>query len=97
MWWGNASGASTFLPPSTPSPDVISTTYSCNNQPAQGLPYIGTPTGSNLTVMYSRSRHTGGVNAGLGDGSVRFIRDGVSQDRWRAMGTRTGGEVSNLD
>ena len=47
--------------------------------------------------MYARSRHTGGVNAGLGDGSAQFIRDGVNQATWRAMGTRSGGEVVTPD
>ncbi len=40
-----------------------------------------------------RSAHTGGVNLLLCDGSVRFIRDGVQIDTWRALATRTGGEV----
>ena len=42
----------------------------------------------------ARSNHAGGVNAGLGDGSVRFVRDGVPPDTWRALATRAGGEVS---
>ena len=45
----------------------------------------------------ARSRHTGGVNAAMGDGSVRFFRDGLSLDTWRALGTKNGGETVNLD
>ena len=41
----------------------------------------------------ARSRHTGGVNAMMGDGSVRFIRDGVDLTIWRQAATRAGGEV----
>lgn len=41
----------------------------------------------------ARSNHTGGVNAGMGDGSVRFVRDSVLLDTWRALSTRAGGEV----
>ena len=41
----------------------------------------------------ARSTHTGGVNAALADGSVRFVRDAVAGDVWRAAATRAGGEV----
>ena len=56
------------------------------------------PTAANFTytaVGYraARSRHTGGVNLLLGDGSVRFARDTVDPTLWRALGTRIGGEV----
>jgi prepilin-type N-terminal cleavage/methylation domain-containing protein len=40
----------------------------------------------------ARSYHTGGVNAMLMDGSVRFVNDSISQQTWRALGTRNGGE-----
>lgn len=44
-------------------------------------------------TMPPSSRHTGGVNVLLGDGSVRFVRDAVDLPTWRALGTRNGGEV----
>ena len=49
--------------------------------------------GDTYAAVTSRSFHTGGVNALLMDGSVRFVRDSVSLSTWRAMGTRSGGEV----
>jgi hypothetical protein len=39
--------------------------------------------------------HTGGVQAGLGDGSVRFVSDNVDLVLWRGLGTKNGGEVIN--
>jgi prepilin-type N-terminal cleavage/methylation domain-containing protein/prepilin-type processing-associated H-X9-DG protein len=48
---------------------------------------------SNPAWKAARSRHEGGVNALLGDGSVRFVRDSVDAATWAAVATRTGGEV----
>ena len=39
------------------------------------------------------SSHTGGLNVLLGDGAVRFVRYGVSQPTFAALGTRAGGET----
>jgi prepilin-type N-terminal cleavage/methylation domain-containing protein/prepilin-type processing-associated H-X9-DG protein len=41
----------------------------------------------------SRSPFSGGVNAALADGSVRFVRDSINITTWRALATRAGGEV----
>jgi prepilin-type N-terminal cleavage/methylation domain-containing protein/prepilin-type processing-associated H-X9-DG protein len=43
------------------------------------------------------SAHPGGVNVLMMDGAVRFVRDGVAQPVWRALGTRSGGEVVSLE
>jgi prepilin-type N-terminal cleavage/methylation domain-containing protein/prepilin-type processing-associated H-X9-DG protein len=42
----------------------------------------------------ARSLHGGGVNAALGDGSVRFFRNSIAPAAWQALGTRAGGEVN---
>ncbi len=41
------------------------------------------------------SYHTGGVNVGFADGSIRFVRNSVSFAAWQAYGTSSGGEVIN--
>jgi len=38
--------------------------------------------------------HTGGVNALIGDGSVRFIRQTININALAALVTRNGGEVN---
>jgi prepilin-type processing-associated H-X9-DG protein len=44
----------------------------------------------------ARSRHSGGVNVAMADGSVRFMPDSIDLVTWRALGTRSGGEVVAL-
>ncbi len=41
----------------------------------------------------ARSNHPAGVNTLLLDGSVRFVRDSIARETWRAMGSANGGEV----
>jgi prepilin-type N-terminal cleavage/methylation domain-containing protein/prepilin-type processing-associated H-X9-DG protein len=53
--------------------------------------------GSDYGWKTARSRHPGGVNALLGDGSVRFIKDSLNPAIWQALGTRAGGEVISAD
>jgi len=43
------------------------------------------------------SNHSGGVNMCMADGSVRFIKDSVSQQAWWAIGTRDMGEAVSSD
>jgi prepilin-type N-terminal cleavage/methylation domain-containing protein/prepilin-type processing-associated H-X9-DG protein len=50
----------------------------------------GSPT---YAVITSRSFHTGTVNAAMFDGSVRTISENIDLGVWRALGTRSGGEV----
>ncbi|MFG0334071.1 MAG: DUF1559 domain-containing protein [Maioricimonas sp. JB049] len=44
----------------------------------------------------ARSFHPGGVNAVFGDGSVRFVSNGIDLTVWRALATRAGGEIERL-
>jgi prepilin-type N-terminal cleavage/methylation domain-containing protein/prepilin-type processing-associated H-X9-DG protein len=48
-------------------------------------------TGHGLST--ARSKHSGGVNVWLCDGSVRFVSDRLHLTIWRALATRAGGEV----
>jgi prepilin-type N-terminal cleavage/methylation domain-containing protein/prepilin-type processing-associated H-X9-DG protein len=43
------------------------------------------------------SRHSGGVNVMMADGSVRFVKDSINQQTWWALGTRNGGEIVSAD
>ncbi|QDV54909.1 DUF1559 domain-containing protein [Rosistilla oblonga] len=46
-------------------------------------------------TMPASSRHPGGANSGLCDGSVRFISENIDRTLWRAIGTRSGGEITS--
>jgi prepilin-type N-terminal cleavage/methylation domain-containing protein len=48
----------------------------------------------NKGLSTARSRHPGGVNALVTDGSVRFVSQTIRLDAWRALATRGGGEVA---
>lgn len=43
------------------------------------------------------SRHPGGVNVLMMDGSVHFVHDAIALPVWRGLGTTTGAEVVSLD
>src|SRR5262249_17901053 len=48
-------------------------------------------------VTRTQSYHTGGMNAGLGDGSVRFLSQGMSATTWWYACTPNEGEVLDND
>ena len=54
------------------------------------------PTKTYISVGYraARSRHTGGVNVLLADGSVQFVTNAVPAPTWQALATRAAGDVA---
>lgn len=54
--------------------------------------YGGQDSGNNIVTP--GSRHPGGLNVCLGDGSVRFMPETVDLVVWWGMGSRNGGEVN---
>jgi prepilin-type N-terminal cleavage/methylation domain-containing protein/prepilin-type processing-associated H-X9-DG protein len=48
-------------------------------------------------MTVATSKHPGGVNMTMADGSVRFVKDSVNLANWRALGTRNLGEVISAD
>src|SRR5262249_4048631 len=51
------------------------------------------PNGTPTDVAAFRSRHPGGANFLVGDGSVHLVSQGITPGAWIALGTRAGGEV----
>jgi len=50
-----------------------------------------------FAAVTARSYHSGGVNALLADGSVRFVKNTINGQAWRALGSVAGGEVLSSD
>jgi prepilin-type N-terminal cleavage/methylation domain-containing protein/prepilin-type processing-associated H-X9-DG protein len=76
----------TITTPNSSAPDVV------NWAIPDGDPYMPVTTaGSQYSA--ARSRHTGGVNAVLCDGSVRFFTNSTPSLTWQYLGTMNGGEV----
>jgi len=53
--------------------------------------------GSVQDAVPPSSNHSGGVNMGMADGSVKFIKNTINIQSWWALGTRNQGEVVSSD
>jgi prepilin-type N-terminal cleavage/methylation domain-containing protein/prepilin-type processing-associated H-X9-DG protein len=99
-WWASSSGGYGLS-------DVAESTYSPINYKvpiAYGSPGASGLSQSEFTANYETprvcsfgSQHPGGANFAMADGSVRFIKESISQQMYRALGTRAGGEVVSAD
>jgi prepilin-type N-terminal cleavage/methylation domain-containing protein/prepilin-type processing-associated H-X9-DG protein len=95
-WWGDGGAFVTSLLPNDPRGDYANHYY-CNtdtpNPPARECGVDTQTDGGYIRTFAARSRHPGGVNVSLCDGSCRFIADGIDALTWQQLGTSQGGEV----
>ncbi len=91
IWWDCAARFETYLSPNSSQPDVMHVAENCNA--SQNPPCVSPHTDDMPMTLAARSRHPGGVQAVLCDGSVRFISDDIALDTWRKLSTTRGGEV----
>ena len=79
----------------TPTPNISQSGWDdiqgCQDNPAIGMGCCG----CNSWQVTAKSRHPGGVNVGLSDGSVRFVRDSIAQRTWFLLHSRNDGQVTN--
>ena len=94
-WWGDAAGFETSLTPNSTQPDVLADPAYC--QPRPPNPPCAARAPGRPDIYAVRSRHPGGVNAALADGSARFVRDAINPVTWCGMGSARGGEVIGGD
>jgi prepilin-type N-terminal cleavage/methylation domain-containing protein/prepilin-type processing-associated H-X9-DG protein len=103
-WWGYAAEFTGLNGPNTTQPDVVQFASYCIN--GTGNPPCAGATGSVSTggvytglgmVNSPRSKHPGGVNTGMCDGSVRFMKNSVNVFTFRSLASAKGGEVISSD
>jgi len=106
-WLWAGCGGSSFVTHTTPNSTTPDTMQACANGINPMAPCVlnrhpasaaGLQANWGNIWSAARSYHSGGVNAGMADGSVRFVRDSITLAVWKAAGTRAGGEPNaNLD
>jgi prepilin-type N-terminal cleavage/methylation domain-containing protein/prepilin-type processing-associated H-X9-DG protein len=98
-YWRDFPGASwifTLNTPNSPVPDNSRATQcpASANLPLLNMPCV--PIDGNNESAASRSRHPGGVQVALCDGSVRFVAQTIGLAVWRAAGSIEGKESDQL-
>ncbi len=99
--WAYAANFSGYRTPNSTKPDWMQDAGYCNAAPAittgdpSNPPCEGGPNGQ--VVISARSRHSGGVNAGFCDGSVKFVKNSVNPATFMALSSARGGEVISSD
>ena len=94
IWYQSTTGFTTYTPPNSSIPDWNGGW--CSDPTAVAafqMPCAASAPSGTSNYLASRSRHTGGVQSLLCDGSVRFISENISLVTWRALSSRAGGEV----
>ncbi|WP_406694913.1 DUF1559 domain-containing protein [Singulisphaera sp. Ch08] len=105
--WTVAAGGSSYMSRFAPNQsrdvygsgatgDQLAFPHFCVDEPGQGLPCSVSAT-EQATFAGARSRHPGGVNILLGDGSVRFVKQTINQVTWIALHSMNAGELLSAD
>ena len=93
--WGGM-GGSTFTALNTPNSTKNDRIPACSPNIPKGSPlYCTTQQGGNDVWASARSMHPNGVNASLGDGSVRFFTNSIDGPTWQALATCANGDVAS--
>jgi len=94
LWWTDLGiGYSHLRTPNSAIPDQLLGGPYCN--PAKA-PCLGNSPCWSGVICAARSFHSGGVNAALADGSVRFFTDSIDAGLWISLASIDGNEVVSL-
>jgi prepilin-type N-terminal cleavage/methylation domain-containing protein len=104
LWWWDYNS---FQTPTSSNGDCgglnyFGTAYTPLDKPSPNFCAANTRSwtwGGKVSVCMCRatSPHTGGINCGLGDGSVRFVAAGISGNTWFAASTPNAGDILGQD
>ncbi len=72
-------------------------TYSTHFRPNDSFNQLDCARNTWYAAYAARSRHPGGVNVAMCDGSVRMISDSIDLETWQALGSKAGGEPVGAD
>lgn len=78
------------------SADGLNDSIFCASEPVWQLPCQNINS-DKQAFAGARSRHPGGINILIGDGSVRFLKNSVNHSAWVALKTINAGEVISSD
>jgi prepilin-type N-terminal cleavage/methylation domain-containing protein/prepilin-type processing-associated H-X9-DG protein len=94
IWCTPTSAFTTYLAPNSTDNDILPKIGgSCVVQLSNGRtnpPCRTRPADIQIFYLAARSRHPGGVNTLMGDGSVHFVEDEIETELWRARSTTQG-------
>ena len=88
---GNRYAFHTSYPPNSSSVDRPEECGASASQPQVNLPCLQNTHG-NFIYHSARSRHPSGVQALMGDGSVRAVADNIDDATWKGLGTAAAGD-----
>ena len=110
MVWSTAMGAGSFTSRFPPNAfkdyyvlesgfDMLTSSDVCDSQPGQMLPCMAANASNPTQRAFagSKSRHPGGVQSLLGDGSVKFVKSSISPLIWISLNSISSGEVVSSD
>jgi prepilin-type N-terminal cleavage/methylation domain-containing protein/prepilin-type processing-associated H-X9-DG protein len=82
-----------YTPPNSQIPDQMNSSTYCV------YPFAANPPCNGNTPAFNtaRSYHSGGINASMCDGSVRFFKNSINVNAWRSLSTAMGSEVISAD
>jgi prepilin-type processing-associated H-X9-DG protein len=91
-WWRGGAVFQGYQGPNSPIPDCLYAGGQCSPTNPLNPPCL-VATASSPTMMASRSRHSGGVQAVMCDGSTKFISNNIAIGVWRALSSSAGGDA----
>jgi prepilin-type processing-associated H-X9-DG protein len=90
IWWSDSTGVTGYLRPNDPLPDRLNPAY-CVKTPQN--PPCDASTSTLPVMLATRSRHPGGAQGVLCDGSVRLFNNSIQLLTWRGITSSQGAEA----